>query len=145
MVNKGIVHNVIFVMLLRGWWCWNVFRWKIIIFPAGSGLVKLLGSEEKVIELNNYVLDPFISKMNNDGIKQTKADESQDSCMIQQATDNKLDWKCYDVYHIGTEGIIEYCIELEEELVNGGLNLLTQTKLKSVEKKRRYFYLYFKK
>lgn len=77
--------------------------------------------------------------MNNDGIKQTKADESQDSCMIQQATDNKLDWKCYDVYHIGTEGIIEYCIELEEELVNGGLNLLTQTKLKKRRKERRYF------
>lgn len=112
---------------------------KLSSFPAGSGLVKLLGSEEKVIELNNYVLDPFISKMNNDGIKQTKADESQDSRMIQQATDNKLDWKCYDVYHIGTEGIIEYCIELEEELVNGGLNLLTQTKLKSVEKKEDIF------
>lgn len=31
---KGIVHNVIFVMLLRGWWCWNVFRWKIIIFSS---------------------------------------------------------------------------------------------------------------
>lgn len=117
--------------------CWGVggagmySDGKLSSFPAGSGLVKLLGSEEKVIELNNYVLDPFISKMNNDGIKQTKADESQDSCMIQQATDNKLDWKCYDVYHIGTEGIIEYCIELEEELVNGGLNLLTQTKLKA--------------
>ena len=107
---------------------------KLSSYPAGSGLVKILGDEESVISLNNYVLNTFLSGMDEEYVKRTKANESRNSCIVQTATDNMLDFKCYDVYHVGTEGIIEYCIKLEKEVIQLGGMLTTQCTLLGVEK-----------
>ncbi|WP_242523507.1 MULTISPECIES: lycopene cyclase family protein [Bacillus] len=114
---------------------------KLSSYPAGSGLVELLGSEEKVIEINNYVLESFLSGMSAQNIKETKADKIQSSGMQKNAATQNLNWKGYDVYHIGTEGIIEYCIQLEEQLLTMGLHLLTNHKMVDIEKFHNIFTL----
>ncbi|MFS0520050.1 NAD(P)/FAD-dependent oxidoreductase [Nostoc sp. UIC 10607] len=112
---------------------------KLSLFPAGSGLVKITGSESTVKSINEYVVNAFLESVYHDKATTSKAFESNTSCVAQLAIDNQMNFKCYDVHHVGTEGIQEYCIELEKQLINLGVTLMTQTQFLDIEKFENIF------
>lgn len=112
---------------------------KLSLFPAGSGLVKIMGSEYTVKSINEYVINAFLEGVYQHNATSSKASDSKTSCIAQLANDNQMNFKCYDVYHVGTEGIQEYCVKLEEQLIGLGVTLMTQTNFLDIEKFENIF------
>ncbi|HEU5376695.1 MAG TPA: hypothetical protein VFV38_14765 [Ktedonobacteraceae bacterium] len=86
------------------------------------------------MDINNYVLDTILSKLQKSNVHSTLAEDAKNSCTALSAAENLLDFKCYDVYHVGTEGIVEYCIQLEAELLQLGAIFKYQHHLLDIEK-----------
>lgn len=89
---------------------------KLSVYPAGSGLAKHFGSARKLIELNQIVLDTVSRHCPFSFGERSSGCSSAQSQLAAQAREQGVELKCYDVIHLGTEGIQVFCASFEAEL-----------------------------
>lgn len=105
---------------------------KLSSFPAGSGLETHFGNAQTVIELNNHVLDAVESRVGDFGTKRSRGEHSNASQLADKTKALGSELKGYDVVHLGTEGIQEFCAVFEGELETRGVEFLWRTRLEAI-------------
>ncbi|MGP4074146.1 NAD(P)/FAD-dependent oxidoreductase [Piscibacillus sp. B03] len=106
---------------------------KLSVYPAGSGLMKILNDEGKIIQLNQEIVDTIKHTLSDYEFTESNTNNTNSLGSGDQASE-ELELKNYGVYHVGTEGIQEYCSRLEDELRELGLNLIYETKFTYAKK-----------
>ncbi|MCB9029497.1 MAG: hypothetical protein H6619_00460 [Deltaproteobacteria bacterium] len=112
---------------------------KLSAFPAGSGLASTLGRTEYAQGLSDYVYGIFEKKFIGQAPKITKASTSGSRELNETLDSAGLSLKTYDVMHVGSEGIQEFCAELEQHLAQRGVTFLYKHQVKEVHQVDGYF------
>ncbi|MFV0643301.1 MAG: NAD(P)/FAD-dependent oxidoreductase [Sphingomonadaceae bacterium] len=107
---------------------------KLSSFPAGSGLERHFGAADTVVGLNNHVLRTIERRVGDFGRKRSYGAQANTSELAEKTKEIGSNLKGYDVVHLGTEGIQEFCATFETELESRGVEFLWRTRLEAISR-----------
>jgi len=109
---------------------------KMSSYPAGSEMSKLIEDINEIININKYVVNKLTqSEIRYNTQKERLEDEINHEIMKQA----NMQFKSYNVIHMGSDGIRRACDNLENELIDLGVELILESNVIDVNKYENIF------
>jgi uncharacterized FAD-dependent dehydrogenase len=131
LINEEVCSNDPFCNIISGIGGASILsNCKISCYPAGSGLLRFFSDDEnQLLSLMKKEIDLLIEKAGLNKIEIDKGDIEKSALFFES---RNIIYKYYDVYELNERKYNDYLREIIALLVDNGLNLLTNSNVKSI-------------